>query len=454
MRDFKQILHHAMSSTKGIFKKGVGRADNNFLKKFGLTSMLLSVAGADKKLANNESQVVNKYASIGALLLFPPALGLFSYSYAIFTYLNSSGLTGNHKLLASVAIGTILASFVFWIDRTIVVTHRKHDKSKSYVVIRLGLAIVIARMLTAPIEALVFNGVIQEKRNETAVKAVEDFERKAAHNPRLIEAIRVRDRVMSSINERQKRLDTLEGQRLCECNGTCGTGRYGIGPECSRLTELLNNVERPAVVQFKAENTPVLEQANNTIAALSNRTSNMGAVMQSSKLKQDFMSDMTILLSLSEEKTERGSAIAYMHWIVFLFFLGLELSPVLLKFFMPKDNYDERLQTLEQNTKVTEENEREQWQLIQVHLHASILEMRKMEIWFEQLSGVSKVMISGTEKQFESMKEMEEKVSEMIKNAPRFQNQAKVEQLALDMLSRYYQVLDEHHQRFNLHVKV
>ena len=130
----------------------------NFLQNF-----LCSCAGADKSILKQCPTEWNKYTCIGATILFTGILASISGGYALFTVFKG----GDGAIMLAVLFGVLWGLIIFNLDRFIVSSPR------------IILAIIIAIVISKPVEIKIFENRLSEqiKRNEIEAKKdnVDDF---------------------------------------------------------------------------------------------------------------------------------------------------------------------------------------------------------------------------------------------------------------------------------------
>lgn len=147
-------------------------------------NFLCSCAGADKSILKQCPTEWNKYACIGATILFTGILASLSGGYALFTVFRG----GDGAIMFAVFFGVLWGLIIFNLDRFIVSTFWKVADGKRWQKFlrellhaspRIILAIIIAIVISKPVEIKIFENRLSEqiKRNEIAAKKdnVNDF---------------------------------------------------------------------------------------------------------------------------------------------------------------------------------------------------------------------------------------------------------------------------------------
>lgn len=142
-----------------------------------LQNFLCSCAGADKSILKQCPTEWNKYACIGATILFTGILASLSGGYALYTVFRG----GDGAIMFAVFFGVLWGLIIFNLDRFIVSTFKKVTDGKwwqkflrelLYASPRIILAIIIAIVISKPIEIKIFEDRLSEqiKLNEIEAK--------------------------------------------------------------------------------------------------------------------------------------------------------------------------------------------------------------------------------------------------------------------------------------------
>ena len=121
------------------------------------TRFLWFVAGADIEILSLCPLDYKKYEAIGMTILMTSLVGFAAGSSAAWYF--------SEDLLWTVGFGLFWALLIFSIDRSLVVTLKKNPYKKSFYILPLAfrglLAMLVAGVMSIPLELLVFNGFIQ-----------------------------------------------------------------------------------------------------------------------------------------------------------------------------------------------------------------------------------------------------------------------------------------------------
>lgn len=148
-----------------------------------LQHFLWNVAGAERSILEKCPTDHKKFAAIGATILMTAIIAFFAGTSAAW-YFTQSGTETSGNFLGSCAFGLLWATLIFTIDRSLVITLKKNPeltKQKWAVPFfsRAALAVLIAFMVSIPLELLVFESFINEKREDYNLAEVGNYTSKS-----------------------------------------------------------------------------------------------------------------------------------------------------------------------------------------------------------------------------------------------------------------------------------
>lgn len=126
------------------------------------------VAGAEKSILIECKTDYQKYTAIGMVILMTTFVAFFAGGSAAW-YFTQSSENGNGSWLAAIIFGIIWAILIFCIDRSLVVTIKKRDGKRNLWIpflTRAALALLIAFMVSIPLELKIFEGFIKTNEND------------------------------------------------------------------------------------------------------------------------------------------------------------------------------------------------------------------------------------------------------------------------------------------------
>lgn len=126
--------------------------------------LLWNIAGAEIPILEKCPTDYKKFSAIGATILMTAFIALCAGTSAAW-YFSQKGTEDSGSLGWSVAFGVLWATLIFCIDRSLVITLKKDPtKSKQKIIVpllsRAMLAVVVAFMISIPLELIVFEDYI------------------------------------------------------------------------------------------------------------------------------------------------------------------------------------------------------------------------------------------------------------------------------------------------------
>ena len=303
-----------------------------------IKAFLLFSSGAHQSILDRCPTDMNRYAAIGATVFFTGLLAFISASYALYSVFNSWAV--------AILLGVVWGVMIYNLDRLIVLSLRSTGsffRDLLMAMPRIALALLFAIVISTPLELRIFNNEIEgelilmneEQRNtqEEVVKARFLQERN--------DLLTTRSGLEAEINTVRKKRDELALAALQEADGTGGSMQKNLGPiykakkaAADKLTLELNEKiasSRPLLGEIENGLKTNLEEERKAIVALASVP----------------ISGLIGRLEALSRLTAKSPMIHTAHLFIFLLFVGLELTPILVKLLSLKSPYDMRLSTHE-----------------------------------------------------------------------------------------------------------
>nr|WP_315123934.1 DUF4407 domain-containing protein [uncultured Capnocytophaga sp.] len=263
--------------------------------------LLIRVAGYDNQTALQcTSSEIKKLSIAGMMVLIPALLALFSYSYAFYFFCGNAFL--------AICGGILSAIVLLIIDRSIMAYGRPGTFSFGLIG-RALLAIAIGFLLAEPIVLKIFEDSIEEQLFVKQEKA------KADKNAELNEKILL---IKNDLNSRREHLDKLQEAYTGEMDGTSGSKLRNQGP-----------IYQQKYNDFKAYQTEFLRYQTIADFEMQNiqKEKELFALALENKNAQGFIGRMRALSELGSKE----SVVFWTTWLLRLFFMLIELLPLLIK---------------------------------------------------------------------------------------------------------------------------
>lgn len=218
------------------------------------TRFLWFVAGADIEMLSLCPLDYKKYEAIGMTILMTSLVGFAAGSSAAWYFTEDA--------LWTLVFGLFWSLLIFSIDRSLVVTLKKDPYKKSYYVLPLVfrgfLAILVAGIMSIPLELLVFNGFIQndienyksdllkqQHQDSFDAQQAAEYDSKSKSLDQLLKSeSNKKDDIITSINdkrsERQREVNMLNHPNTTTYNNAQGSAN-GLQRQLNELYSLPNS---------------------------------------------------------------------------------------------------------------------------------------------------------------------------------------------------------------------
>ncbi|WP_299124154.1 DUF4407 domain-containing protein [uncultured Tenacibaculum sp.] len=319
-----------------------------------IKDFFLLCSGVDQNLINDCSNgEQNKYAGIGATVFFTALMATIACSYALYTVFDN--------IYSSIFFGFLWGLLIFNLDRFIVSTIKKRDSKRQeilQVIPRLLLALIIAMVISKPLELKIFekeiNQVLLTEKNQMTLdnktQIAQQFTPEINKIKEDIEALK------TEVIEKQKETDALYETYIAEAEGRKGTKLLGKGPVYKEKREK-HDASLAELNELKKVNSEKISQKENTIADL----------LEKQKLRE---TQTQPIISSFDGLMARINALNKLPWLpsffIFLLFLAIETAPIFSKLISPKGEYDFKLENQESLVRT--------WIQQQVHQREAILQ--------------------------------------------------------------------------------
>ncbi len=276
----------------------------------------------------------NKYVGIGATVFFTGVLATLSGGYALFSVFKS--------VYPAIAFGIIWGLVIFNLDRFIVSTLRKDElfwNEFKLVLPRLILAIILAIVISKPLELKIFEKEIAQKVEEQQREFAINAQRKTEQqfNP-VMDSLRGEiDLYINEIAKVSALRDSLYTAFIGEAEGTRGTNKLGKGPVFKEKKQQYDKIE-VEMKDLQAKYQPLIDEREKQI--LQTKAQRDTAVAKAQPAISGYDGLMARLDGLG--KLPQTPSL-----FIMLLFICIETAPVLSKLFSAKGPYDEKLKNIE-----------------------------------------------------------------------------------------------------------
>lgn len=295
-------------------------------------------AGADRDLLDRlPGFEATKQAGFGTLVLIPAVLALFAMTYALSTLDARPWVYG--------AGGVLWAAIVFCFDRFLVSSFRKSDSvaddvTSAVFVSRLLLAGFVGMVVAHPLVLLYFDDSIEarldaDRRSRAAAVRADYSERQVALD-RPIGTIETQLRRLERQRDdyRARLVDEIDGVVSGRTTGIAGRGASAAEKklQLERAEEELASARRRGLARIEA-----LRAEQAAIAAQGREA------VRTQRQARDYLARVGALEALAAESPH----VDRIQWFLILFFVFVDVLPILFKGLTPAGPYDERLRLSE-----------------------------------------------------------------------------------------------------------
>lgn len=307
-------------------------------------------SGANHSLLKRCPTEAEKYAGIGATVFFTGVFAALSAGYALYTVFDNAWIAA--------FFGLLWGAMIFNLDRYIVGSMVKKDKfwpEFKLVLPRLALAILLALVISKPLELKIFekeiNRKLDIKKTEQVILAKEAIRKGQPEFNEVETKIEALKQEMTDKRTfRDQKQEEYDFERFgTKTNGT--TGIVGIGTNARKKEQQLNEAQ--------ADLTQTEARVQTQIAELEKQILNFrqkGDVeFESQKKTIDTYDGLAARMDALSVLTAESQAMHYANLFLILLFIAIEIAPIFVKFITARGPYDELLEAHEKELRLYKE---------------------------------------------------------------------------------------------------
>jgi MFS superfamily sulfate permease-like transporter len=312
-----------------------------------LTQFFWFCSGANFSLLKRVPTESSKYFGIGATVFFTGLLAFFSSGYALYTVFQS--------IWPAIVFGVIWGIMIFNLDRFIVSSMRKKQNSWAewkLAIPRLALAVLLAIVISKPLELKMFEREINRKIDEKKTEFISQSKVNLAKGfPEIQELERKIDTLKSEIKISESFRDQVQNEYDAERFGekTSGTsGIVGLGTNAKKKEQQLD------AAQLALEDLKKRNQVR--IDSLEAQVRTFVGLRQLEFEKQqpgiESFDGLAARMDALSKLTDESSAMSLANIFIMLLFVAIETSPIFVKLIAPRGPYDELLELHEEKVRL------------------------------------------------------------------------------------------------------
>ncbi|AFL82748.1 hypothetical protein Belba_0077 [Belliella baltica DSM 15883] len=304
-------------------------------------------SGANFNILKRAPTENNKYFGIGGAIFFTGILATISAAYALFTIFQS--------IWFALAFGVIWGLMIFNLDRFIVSSMRKRNHAWSewkMALPRLTMAIILALVISKPLELKIFEREINRKLDEQKTLMIAESKEALKTGFTEIDDLEIqKDSLKSEVNKAKDYRDKLQQEYDLERFGTKTDGTSGIvglGSNAKKKEQQLdaaqNNLsELSSKTQEKIDE---LDEEIKRIVML------RAAEFEKIQPNIDGFDGLAARIDALAVLTSESKALRLANLMIILLFIAVETAPIFVKIISPRGPYDELLDLAEKGVEV------------------------------------------------------------------------------------------------------
>jgi hypothetical protein len=289
-----------------------------------------------------------KYSSIGGLVLVTALLAVWSGGYAIYTIFRN--------IPATIAIAVLWGAFILWLDRYLISSTRKlavisefftsrqtappYDVQRSWsgvgaLLVRLAMASLIGIVVAKPIEMVMLEPWVIEQ-----IRSTNDNEaRRLTQDSQVDELEQSLAARRTELERRRKEIDAQRRVLSDEIAGRAGSGKVGDGRVAAAQRELLEDTEadyKGDLALLDSEESRRKEEYQAVQTATATRAEQRLA-------NRSVISDLGTIEEIKNGGGGKAQLVGLVSTFLTVFFVIVEIMPILSKTVSPFDPYDAML---------------------------------------------------------------------------------------------------------------
>lgn len=304
-------------------------------------------SGANFNLLKKAPTESNKYVGIGGTIFFTGILATISAGYALFTIFQS--------IWYALAFGIVWGLMIFNLDRFIVSSMRKRNRALTewkMALPRLIMAVVLALVISKPLELKIFEREINRKLDEQKALMIMDSKEALKTGFTEIDELEIqKDSLKSELYKAQEYRDKLQQEYDYERFGTKTDGTSGIvglGSNAKKKEQQLDAAQNNLTEQ-EVRTQQKIDVLDDEIRRF---TSLREAEFEKIQPNIDGFDGLAARIDALSVLTSESRALKMANLMIILLFIAVETAPIFVKIISPRGPYDNLLDLAEKSVEV------------------------------------------------------------------------------------------------------
>jgi hypothetical protein len=275
----------------------------------------------------------NKFFGIGIIVFLTGVMASITGFYALYIIFNSIPL--------AVIFGIFWGILIFFLDWYIVSSLKKEERFISELLFslpRLILAVLLAVVISRPLELKLFekeiDGVLQTIHSENSIEYKQLIDKEFENLSRLTTE---NETLKEEIKQKEDLRNKLFSMMIEEAEGRSPTSKIGKGSVYREKKAEYDKVDRE-LAELKRINTARIEKNIAMITELENKREQQ-VDKSTTKIKQ--ADGILARLEAMDVLSQKNRTVMYASWFIFILFILIESSPILVKLLSKRGPYDE-----------------------------------------------------------------------------------------------------------------
>ena len=278
----------------------------------------------------------NKFFGIGIIVFLTGIMASITGFYALYIIFDSITL--------SIIFGIFWGILIFFLDWYIVSSLKKEERFLSEFLFsapRLILAVLLAVVISRPLELKLFekeiDGVLQTIQSENSIEYNQLIDKEFDGISRLTGE---NDELRLEVKQKEELRDKLFNMMIAEAEGRSPTSKIGKGKVFREKKAEYDKIDKELRV-LKNKNGLRIEKNRETLAQLETKRQ-LQVDKSNTKIKQ--ADGLLARLEAMGVLSEKNTTVMHASWFIFILFILIESSPILVKLLSKRGPYDELIE--------------------------------------------------------------------------------------------------------------